>query len=87
VVVTGVGSGLNIYIGVLNEGRRRMDSRDQVMALCGSFLHLNHSKLSDITAGKLPVKSQFNANNSNKSMAFEWCQLSTCGFHRVRKKL
>jgi len=40
-------------IGVSNEGRRQMESRDQVLALCGSSLHYNHSKLSDITAGKL----------------------------------
>jgi len=39
------GDGLNI--GVLNEGRRQMESRDQVMALCGSSLHSNNSKLSD----------------------------------------
>jgi len=57
VVVIGVVGGLNI--GVLNEGRKRMESRDQVMVLYGSSLHSNHSKLSDITAGKLSVKSQF----------------------------
>jgi len=34
-----------------------MESTDQVMALCGSSLHSNHSKLSDITAGKLSVNS------------------------------
>jgi len=32
VVVIGVVGGLNI--GVLKEGRRRMESRDQVMSLC-----------------------------------------------------
>jgi len=48
-----------IYIGVLNGGRRRMESRDQVMVLCDSSLHTNHYKFSDITAGKLSVKSQF----------------------------
>jgi len=46
-------------LGVLNKGRRQMKPRDQVMALCGSSLHSNHSNLSDITAGKLSVKSQF----------------------------
>jgi len=51
VVAIGVVGGLNI--GVFNEGRRRMESRDQVIAICGSSLHSNHSKLSDITAGKL----------------------------------
>jgi len=64
-----------------------MESRDQVMVLCGSSLHSNHSKLSDIIAGKLSVKSQFITNNPNKAMAFEWCQSSTHGFHRVWKKL
>jgi len=48
----------------------------------GSSLHLNHSKLSDITAGKLSVKSQF--INFNKAMASH--QSSTCGFHRVSKR-
>jgi len=76
--------GLNV--GVF-EGRRRMESRDQVMALCGSSLHSNHFKLSDITAGKLSVKSQFITHDSNKVMASEWCQWSTRGFHRVRIKL
>jgi len=61
-----------------------MESEDQVMVLCGSSLHLNHYKLSDITAGKLLL---FINNNSKKAMAFEWHQLSTRGFHRVRKKL
>jgi len=56
-----VAGGLNI---VLNEGRRRMESRDQVMALCGFSLHSN-----DITAGKLSVKSQFIPHNFNKAMA------------------
>jgi len=64
-----------------------MEPRDQVMALCGSSLHSNHSKLSNITAGKLSVKSQFITHNSNKAMASEWRQSSTHGFHRVRKKL
>jgi len=82
VVVIGVVGGLNI--GVLNEGRRQMESRDQVIALCGSSLYTNHSKLSDITAGKL---SAIIINNSNKAMAFEWHQSSTHGFHRVRKML
>jgi len=50
-----VADGLNI--GVLDGGGRQMESRDQGMALCGSSLHTNHSKLSDITAGKLSVKS------------------------------
>jgi len=54
-----------------------MESRDQIMALCGSSLHSNHSKLSDITAGKLSVKSQF-------AMAYEWHQISTRCFHRVK---
>jgi len=63
-----------------------MESRDHVMALCGSSLHTYHSKLSDITVGKLYVKSQFITHNSNKAMASEWCQSSTRGFHRVRKK-
>jgi len=31
-------------------------------------LHSNHSKLSDVTAGKLSVKSQFITLNSNKAM-------------------
>jgi len=73
------------WIGLLNKIRRRMESRDQVMALCGSSLHSNHSKLSDITAGKLSVKSQFITHNFNKAMASEWHQSSTHGFHRVRK--
>jgi len=60
-----VAGGLNI--GVLNEGGRWMESIDPVMALCGSSLHLNHSKLSDITASKLSVKSQFISHNSNKA--------------------
>jgi len=64
-----------------------MESRDQVMAFCGCFLHTNHSKLSVITAGKFSVKSLFITHNSNKAMASEWLQLSTHGFHRVRKKL
>jgi len=64
-----------------------MESRDQVVALCGSSLHSNHSKLSDITTGKLSVKSQLITQNSKKVMAFEWCQSSTRGFHRVRKRL
>jgi len=82
-VVIGVVGGLNI--GVLNEGRRRMKFRDQVIALCGSSLHSNHSKLSDIPAGKLSVKSQFIANNFNNAMAFEWPQSYIRGFHKVRK--
>jgi len=45
-----------------------MESRGQVMALCGSSLHSNHSKVSDITAGKLSVKSQFITHNSNIAM-------------------
>jgi len=53
VVVIGVVGGLNI--GVVNEGRRPMESRDKVMDLWGSSLHSNHSKLSDITAGKLSM--------------------------------
>jgi len=48
-----------------------MESRDQVMALCGPSLHSNHSTLSDITASKLSVKSQFIAHNSNKAMSSE----------------
>jgi len=76
--------GLNI--GVLNGGGRRMESRDQVMALYDSCLLTNHSKLSDITTGKLFVKSQFITHNSNKAMASEWCQSSTRGFHRVCNK-
>jgi len=79
VVVVGV-------VGRLNEGRRQMESRDQIMALCGSSVYSNHSKLSDITAGKLSVKSQFITHNSNKTMASEWRQSSTRGFHRVRKE-
>jgi len=55
VVVIGVAGGLNI--GVLNGGGRRTESRDQVKALCVPSLHSNHSKLSDVTAGKLSVKS------------------------------
>jgi len=82
VVVIGVVGGLNI--GVLNKGRRQMESRDQAMALCSSSLH---SKLSDITAGKLSVKSLFIAHNSNKAMSSEWCQSSIRGFHRISKKL
>jgi len=81
----GVMSGLNI--GVLNGAGKQVESIDQVMALCGPSLHSNHSKLSDITAGKLSVKSQFITHNSNKTMASEWHQFSTCCFHRVRKKL
>jgi len=50
VVVIGVVGGPNI--GVFNEGGRQMESR---AALCGSSLHSNHSKVSDITAGKLSV--------------------------------
>jgi len=38
------GGGLNI--GVLNEIRRQMESRYQVMALCGSSLPSNHSVIS-----------------------------------------
>jgi len=79
VIVIGVVGGLNI-----DEGRRRMESRDQVMALSGSSLYSNHSKLNDITAGKLSVKSQFITHNSNKAMAH---QSSTQDFHRVSKKL
>jgi len=52
------------------------------MAISGSSLHLNHSKLSDI--GKLSVKSHFITHNSYKAMASE---CTTHGFHRVRKKL
>jgi len=78
---------VGINIGVLNGAGRRMESKDQVMSLCGSSVHSNHSKLSDITAGKLSVKSQFITHNSNKAMASEWHKLSTFGFHRVRKKL
>jgi len=62
-----------------------MESRDQVVTLCGSSLHSNHSKLNDITAGKLSVKSQFITQNSNKVMASERRQSSTRGFHKVRK--
>jgi len=64
-----------------------MESRDQVMVLCDSSLHSNYSKLSDIAAGKLSVKSQFITHNSNKAMASKWYRLSTCGCHRVSKKL
>jgi len=71
-----------ISIGLLNGGRRQRESSDQVMALCGSSLHSKHSKLSDITAGKLSVKSQFITHNSNKAMASKWYQSSTRGFHR-----
>jgi len=71
-------------IGVLNEERTLMESRNQVVALCGSFLYSNHSKLGDITAGKLSVKSQLITQNS---MSSEWHQSSTCGFQRVSKKL
>jgi len=45
-----------------------MESRDQVMTLCGLSLYSNHSKLSDITSGKLSVKSQFITHNSNKAL-------------------
>jgi len=48
-----------------------MESRDQVMALCGFSLLTNHFKLSDISAGKLSMKSQFITHNSNKAMASE----------------
>jgi len=74
-----------LNIGALNEGGRRIESIDLVLALCGSSLHSKHSKLSDITAGKLSVKSQFITHNSNKAMASEWYQSPTHGFHRVRK--
>jgi len=38
------------YAGVLNG---RMVSRDQVWASCVPYMHSNHSKISDITTGKL----------------------------------
>jgi len=44
------GCGLNI--GVINGGGRQIESRDQVVSM-----HSNHSKSSDITTGKLSVKS------------------------------
>jgi len=53
----------------------------------GPLWLLSAYKLSDITAGKLSVKSQFIAHNSKKAMVSEWHQSSTHGFHRVKKKL
>jgi len=82
VVVPGAVGGLNI--GVLN-GVRQREFRDQVMALCGSSLHSKHSKLSDITAGKLSVKFQFIVHNSNKAMTSEWNLLMA--FKELGKKI
>jgi len=76
--------GLNI--GILNGGGRQIESRDQVMAVCGPSMHSNHSKLSDITTSKLSVKSQFVTHTFNKAMATEWCQLFTCGQGKAAEK-
>jgi len=66
-----------------------MEPRDQVWVLYGPYMHSNHSKLSDITTGKLSVKSQFTTHHSNQlqTMVIEWSQSSTHGFDRVRRKL
>jgi len=80
-VVIGVVDGLNEQ----NRVKGQMEPRGQVWTLCDSSMHSNHSKLIEITAGELSVKSQLTRHHSNKAISTEWCQSSTCDFDRVRR--
>jgi len=61
-------------------GKRRMESRDKVVALFCPSMHSNNSKLSNITTGKVSVKSQLITYKPNKFKASEWHQSSPRGF-------